>query len=106
MIARTWRGTASLATADIYYRHFRTEVVPHLQTIAGYQDAYLLRREVDGHVEFLVVTLWDSIEAVKKFAGPNPDIAIVEPEARAALSAFDDFAQHYAVAYRGTQGAS
>src|SRR6266849_1382718 len=99
MIARTWRGTATIAKADDYYRHFTSAVAPHLKDIAGHRGAYLLRREADGQVEFLAVTLWDSIETIKKFAGPNPDVAIVEPEGRAALSAFDDFARHYEVAY-------
>ena len=99
MIARTWRGTATMAQADAYHRHFTAKVAPHLKDIAGHKGAYLLRREVDGQVEFLAVTLWDSIETIKAFAGPNPEVAIVEPEGRAALSAFDDFARHYEVAY-------
>ncbi len=99
MIARTWRGTATVAKADDYHRHFTTSVAAHLKDIVGHQGAYLLRREADGHVEFLAVTLWDLVETVKRFAGPNPERAIVEPEGRAALSAFDDFARHYDVAY-------
>jgi hypothetical protein len=54
-------------------------------------------------VEFLALTLWDSIETIKGFAGPNPGMAMVEPEARAVLSAFDDFARHYDVAYDGAR---
>ncbi|HZB91069.1 MAG TPA: hypothetical protein VE397_06485 [Stellaceae bacterium] len=50
-------------------------------------------------MEFLALTLWDSIDAVKQFAGQDPEIAIVEPEARAVLSAFDEFARHYKVAH-------
>lgn len=99
MIARTWRGTATAAKADAYYRHFTTEVAPRLQDIPGHQGAYLLRREAGGQVEFLAVTLWDSIESVKTFAGPNPEVAIVEPDGRAALSSFDDVVRHYEVAY-------
>lgn len=102
MIARIWCGQASIAKADIYHRHFTTHVTPHLKDIPGHKGAYLLRREAEGEVEFLAVTLWESIEAIKRFAGPNPDVAIVEPEARAVLSAFDDFARHYEVAYSGT----
>lgn len=102
MIARTWRGTAHLAKADDYYRHFTTKVAPHLKDIEGYRGAFLLRRELEGQTEFLAVTFWDSIETVKEFAGPNPEVANVEPEGRAALSAFDGFAHHYVVAYRET----
>jgi heme-degrading monooxygenase HmoA len=99
MIARTWRGTATAAKADAYYRHFTTAVAPHLKEIEGHRGAYLLQRDIDGQVEFVAVTMWDSIQTIKKFAGPKPEIAIVEREGRAALSAFDNFATHYEVAY-------
>jgi len=99
MIARTWGGVAAAATADAYYRHFTSKVVPHLKDIPGFQGAHLLRREADEQVEFLAITLWDSLETIKAFSGPNPDVAIVEPEGRAALMTFDDFARHYEVAY-------
>ena len=102
MIARLWRGTATLAKADAYRRHFVGTVVPHLNDIAGHHGAYLLERQVEGRVEFLAVTFWDSIENVKKFAGPNPDLATVEPEGRAALSAYDDLVTHYGVVHGDT----
>lgn len=99
MIARMWRGKATTAKAGDYQRHFATHVAPHLKELAGHRGAYLLRREDNGEVEFLAVTLWDSIESVRAFSGQNPDVAIVEPEGRAALSSFDDFARHYDIAY-------
>jgi heme-degrading monooxygenase HmoA len=99
MIARTWRGRATGSNADAYRRHFETAVAPHLTEIAGHRGALLLRRAVDGEVEFVAVTLWDSIETVKGFTGPNPEVAVVEPAARAVLSAFDTVAHHYEVAY-------
>lgn len=99
MIARTWRGVATAAKADAYARHFTSTVAPHLKAIAGYQGARLLRREADGQVEFLAVTFWDSLDTIKKFSGPDPNVAIVEPEGRAALTTFDDVARHYEVAY-------
>ena len=99
MIARTWHGTAALVKADAYRHHFTTKVAPQLKEIAGHKGAYLLQRQVDGKMEFLAVTFWDSLETIKKFAGPNPDLATVEPEGRAALLVFDDFAKHYEVAY-------
>lgn len=99
MIARTWRGKATAEKAGDYQRHFTTQVAPHLKELAGHRGAFLLRREDNGEVEFIAVTLWDSIESVRAFAGQAPDVAIVEPEGRAALSSFDDFARHYDVAY-------
>jgi heme-degrading monooxygenase HmoA len=99
MIARIWRGQATAEKAGDYQRHFTTHVAPHLTELAGHRGAYLLRREDKGEVEFLAVTLWESIESIRAFAGQNPDVAIVEPEGRAALSSFDDFARHYDIAY-------
>jgi heme-degrading monooxygenase HmoA len=101
MIARIWRGTATRDKAESYRSHFTRNVAPHLKDIAGHRGAYLLRRAADGQVEFVAVTLWDSIETIKGFAGPNPEVAIVEPEARAVLSTFDEAARHYEVIFDG-----
>jgi heme-degrading monooxygenase HmoA len=99
MIARIWRGVAASTKADAYRHHFITTVAPHLEEMEGHKGAYLLRRDVEGQVEFLAVTLWDSIETITQFTGPDPAVAIVEPEGRAALSTFDDFASHYEVSF-------
>lgn len=101
MIARLWRGAAAIAKADAYHRHFTMTVVPHLRNIAGHRGAWLLRRETAGEVEFLAVTLWESMAAIRAFTGPDIDGAIVEPEARAVLSRFDDAATHYDIAHGG-----
>lgn len=106
MIARIWRGQATADKAENYQRHFTEHVAPHLKDLPGHRGAYLLRREDHGEVEFLAVTLWDSIESVQAFAGANPDAAVVEPEGRAALSRFDDFARHYDIAYNDTGSGS
>lgn len=97
MIARIWRGQAKGGNADTYRRHVTEHVFPSLGALAGHRGAYLLTRAVDGQTEFLAVTLWDSIEAVKQFAGDDPDIAVVEPAARAVLTDFDRMVRHYEV---------
>ena len=91
MIARLWRGVATDAAP--YLRHFDGKVVPALKTIAGYRGHRVLRRED----EILVVTFWDSMEAIRAFAGADPEKAVVEPEARMVLAEFDDFVRHYEV---------
>lgn len=98
MIARTWRGRATTAKADDYQRHFTEAVVPALKALAGHHGAYLLRRDVDGEVEFVAVTLWESIEHIKAFSGDDPEAAHIEPEGRAALSAYDELALNYEIA--------
>jgi heme-degrading monooxygenase HmoA len=98
MIMRTWHGTAaSRADADHYARHFEGDVLPHLRSLAGFRGARLLRRDVDGEVELQALTTWDSLAAVRAFAGEDYPVAIVEPEARAVLARFDDRVEHYEV---------
>lgn len=94
MIARTWRGTASSNGAADYHRHFVGQVLPHLQDIPGFRGAYLLRREIAGEVEFTTITFWDSKETIRAFAGADPDVAVVEPEARRVLTSFDPRVAH------------
>jgi len=59
---------------------------------------------VNGAVEFVVLTLWDSMDAVRKFAGANPEKAVVAPDAQAVLSSFDEFVSHYEVVEGKFQG--
>jgi heme-degrading monooxygenase HmoA len=99
MITRIWRGEALRENADAYHRFVTTHVFSAIAVLAGHRGAYLLRRDVDGHVEFLAVTLWDSLESIRAFAGDNIDAAVIEPEARVVLSSFDGFVRHYEVAY-------
>jgi heme-degrading monooxygenase HmoA len=100
MIARIWRGLADRNKADTYARHVSTHVFPKLHGIAGHRGAYLLRRETDGQIEFLAVTLWESMDAIRRFAGTDASVAVVEPEARAVLAAFDDVVRHYEVVHQ------
>ena len=101
MIVRIWRGRAPLgAKAAAYHAHVTATVFPQLQTLAGHRGAWLLRREVGGEVEFLAVTFWESLDSIRSFASDDIDTAIVEPEARAVLSGFDDLARHYELAFR------
>ncbi|HEY6982901.1 antibiotic biosynthesis monooxygenase [Reyranella sp.] len=102
MIVRFWRGRAPAATASAYEKHATETVFPSLGRLAGHRGAWLLRRgiEGEGETEFVVLTLWDSLDSIEAFAGDHVTTAIVEPEGRAALSTFDEFATHYEVAFR------
>jgi len=99
MIMRIWRGQATVENADAYYRHVTGTVFPGLADIRGHRGAYLLRRETEGRVEFLALTLWESLQAVREFAGEDIENAVVEPEARAVLAEFDTFARHFEVVH-------
>lgn len=97
MIIREWRGRANPDKADDYPRHFRGVVLDELRAIPGFVGATLSRREQDGRIEFLVLTQWRSIDAIRAFAGAEPDKAVVEPGAVAALADFDDTVRHYEI---------
>lgn len=97
MILRMWKGQATPEKAEKYVQHASNNVFPELRAIAGHRGAYLLRRAVNGAVEFVVLTLWDSMDAVRKFAGAKPEKAVVAPQAQALLSSFDDLVSHYEV---------
>jgi heme-degrading monooxygenase HmoA len=89
MIIREWRGRAVLSKAEAYPNHFRVNVLPELHRVPGFLGAYLSRRQLDEAIEFLVLTRWQSMEAIRGFAGSDFSEAVVEPGAVAALFEFD-----------------
>lgn len=97
MILRMWRALATADKADDYVQHATRKVFPALRAIEGHRGAYLLRRDLGGAVELVVLTLWESMEAVRKFAGAEPEKAVVEPAARAMLTSFNDTVTHFEV---------
>lgn len=97
MIIREWRGRASPSNTDAYPAHFRNHVIPELRALAGFVGAHLSRRTLGDRVEFVVLTRWKDMNAIRDFAGDTPNKAVVEPGAIAALVEFDDFVEHYEV---------
>ncbi len=97
MIARVWRGWTSIENADAYERLLRERVLPGLQRIDGYRGGYILRQEGTDEVEFVVMNLFESLEAVRAFAGPEYTVPVFEPEARQLLSKVEPVARHYEV---------
>ena len=97
MIARTWRGWADGAGAAGYELHFRSSVLTELASLEGFMRAALLRREQNGEVELLVITWFASMDAVRRFAGPDPARAVVQEEARRLLLRYDETVTHYEV---------
>ena len=97
MIARVWRGTALPERADQYVEHLQRSVLPELYQIEGFRGAYVLRRDLNNGVEFTVQTLWESMDAIRKFAGENVEAAVVAPAARPLFREFDSTATHYEI---------
>jgi heme-degrading monooxygenase HmoA len=97
VIVRTWSARATPAGADNYRDYFARVLLPELRTLPGFAGGYLLSRSHEGRVELTAHTFWESIDAIRSFAGHDITVAIVEPEARAVLLDIDATASHRAV---------
>ena len=98
MIARLWHGWTTRENATGYEALLLREILPGIRRVAGYRGAYLLRRDVESGVEFATLTLFDSLDAVRAFAGEDYEVAVVPPDARKLLSRFDGRSVHYEIA--------
>ena len=97
MIFRIWHGWTTPDNADAYQRIVQHEVFAMIadKKVAGYHGIDLLRRNAGDEVEFVTIMRFDSLDAVKAFAGADYDRSFVPPQARAVLKRFDERAQHY-----------
>ena len=98
MIVRAWRGWAPSEVADRYATHYRDAVLPELRTIPGFRGARLLRHDAAGETEFVSLTEFDDLAAIRAFAGDDPEVAVVAEEARRVLTRFEQRVTHYEVA--------
>jgi heme-degrading monooxygenase HmoA len=105
MIARVWRGIAMPETVHDYLQHLQDTVFPELSSINGYRGASVLRRDSDAGVEFTVQTLWESLDAIRQFAGDQVETAVVAPAAQSLFRSYDRTVTHYEVVLmaEGTQ---
>jgi heme-degrading monooxygenase HmoA len=95
VIARHWKGLARRERAGDYESHLREATFPALARIPGFVDASILRRDDRGGVEFLIITRWDSMAAIRQFAGGDPDAAVVPAEVAAMMLDYDRRVVHY-----------
>jgi heme-degrading monooxygenase HmoA len=97
MSARHWRGWTTRQNADDYESLLKNRVLASLKSIEGYRGGYVLRRDNEADVEFVVINLFDSLDAVRRFAGPDYSVPKFEPEAKRLLSRVEPSAVHYEV---------
>lgn len=100
MIVRTWQGRTRLADGDAYEAFMIDRAAPDYGAVDGLQGFYFTRRDEGDIAHFLLVTIWDSIEAVKRFAGDNPDIAKYYPEDDGFLLEKGPHSHNYRVFHR------
>jgi hypothetical protein len=82
MIARIWRGRTRLWDADAYARYLVDTAMPQCRAAAGNRGAYLLRRGESDRTEFVTITLWDSLAAMRAFTGENGEPPLSSDDAR------------------------
>jgi heme-degrading monooxygenase HmoA len=97
MISRHWRCLAHGHRAEEYIAHLRNETFPALRKIPGFVDATINSRALGTSVEFLVVTRWESLDAIAKFAGADAEAAVVPSKVAAMMIEYDRRARHFEV---------
>lgn len=98
MIARTWKGAVRHEDGDAYAAYMRDTGVAGYAKTPGNRGVWMLRRDADDRTEFLMFTLWESIEAVKAFAGEDYETAVFYPEDERFLVEREETSTHYEVA--------
>jgi heme-degrading monooxygenase HmoA len=83
--------------AQDYVKHLRSETFPALQKIPGFVNASILSRPFGAGIEFVIVTSWDSMDAIAKFAGSDPEAAVVPAKAAAMMIEYDRRVRHFEV---------
>jgi heme-degrading monooxygenase HmoA len=97
MIARTWHGRVPAARADDYHGYLLRTGVPELQSTPGNRGVYVLRRREGQEAHFLLISLWESLDAIRRFAGPDLERARYYPEDEDFLLELEPLVTHYEV---------
>jgi heme-degrading monooxygenase HmoA len=97
VVVREWRGLAKKEMESAYVAHFQEEVLPKLRQLAGFRCAAVLRREKEDAVEVTVLTRWESMDAIRRFAGEDIELAVVAPAAQPCFVSYDKTVSHHEV---------
>lgn len=98
MIARIWKGTVRLGDADVYADYIRATGFAEYAQTAGNRGAWILRRDEGERTEFITLSLWDSVEAIRAFAGDDIEAAVLYPEDERYLVGGESTVTHHDVA--------
>jgi heme-degrading monooxygenase HmoA len=99
MIARIWRGIVERYDAVVYLEYLQRTGVPDYQATSGNLGVTILQRDVEDVVEFTLITYWESMEAIRTFAGENPERARYYPEDRRYLLDLEPTVEHFEVPF-------
>ena len=95
MIARLWHGYTKPEDAPTYHEMLLKTILPGIHRIAGYKGSYVLRKDGPDEVEFITLTFWESLDAIREFAGPDYEHSVILPEAARLLTRHDEYSTHY-----------
>ena len=97
---RVWRGEGTPDGVARYCdEYFPKRVLPELRTIDGFLEARVLMRTTDGKSEVVVMTTWESLDALQGFAGDDYDLAVIEPVVSELLERFDEHVTHFTISH-------
>ena len=97
MTSRHWRGLAKVEHADAYVAHLQADTFPAIRQLPGFVSASILRRPVSDGIEFLIVTNWTSVDAIRAFAGDDVETAVVPQMVQDMMVDYDRRVRHWEV---------
>lgn len=97
MVVRFWSARTTQVRFPDYLRHFHEWVLPSLRAVEGFLEARIISQSDGVVVQFIAETLWSDMEAIHRFAGPDPEAAVVADEALDLLTSYDRRVRHYVV---------
>jgi hypothetical protein len=95
MISRHWIGLCKKDNVQDYIKHLQSDTFPQLQAIEGFVAAHILHRQLAEGTEFLITTNWQSLDAIKQFAGENFTLAVVPDQVKWMMITYDKEVRHY-----------
>ena len=100
MIVRMWHGRVPTSKAEAYRQFTNGRAIPDYQSVDGNLSVYVLERQEGQVTHFITLTFWESLEAIKAFAGDNVEAAKYYPEDKDYLLEFEPTVVHYEVVGR------
>lgn len=95
MITRNWTGVVKPERSNDYLAHLQNDTLKKLSAIKGFLNASIQKRVVSDGIEYLVITYWENMDAIREFAGDAADIAVVPPIAQEMMVRYDPVVRHY-----------